>query len=73
MGGHHGAVLQFHIREETLVALDHLHQTGERFDEQVLRRLSPLGWEHINLTGDYVWSSDIIRGPDGLRPLILQP
>lgn len=54
-------------------ALDHLHQTGERFNEQVLRRLSPLGWEHINLTGDYVWSSDIIRGPDGLRPLILQP
>jgi TnpA family transposase len=47
-------------------ALDHLHQAGERFDEQILRHLSPLGWDHINLTGDYVWSSDILRGPDGL-------
>jgi hypothetical protein len=34
-------------------ALEHLHQAGEHFDEQVLRRLSPspLGWDHIDLTG----------------------
>jgi TnpA family transposase len=54
-------------------ALNHLHLAGERFDEQVLRRLSPLGWEHINLTGDYVWSSDVTLDGDGLRPLILHP
>ena len=47
-------------------ALEHLHQAGEHFDEQVLRRLSrsPLGWDHIDLTGGYVWSSDFVRGPD---------
>ena len=50
-----------------------LLQAGERFDEQLLRHLSPLDWEHINLTGDYLWSSDIIRGADGMRPLILSP
>jgi len=54
-------------------ALDHLLQAGGRFDEQLLRHLSPLGWEHINLTGDYVWSSDVIRGADGMQPLILSP
>ena len=29
---------------------------GTFIDDQRLRRLSPLGWDHINLTGDYVWS-----------------
>lgn len=24
-------------------------------DEELLSHLSPLGWEHINLTGDYLW------------------
>jgi hypothetical protein len=24
--------------------------------------LSPLGWEHINLTGDYVWRPDVASG-----------
>jgi hypothetical protein len=24
-------------------------------DQTVLQHLSSLGWEHINLTGDYVW------------------
>jgi hypothetical protein len=25
--------------------------------DQLLAHLSPLGWEHINLTGDYVWNT----------------
>ena len=24
-------------------------------DAELLKYLSPLGWEHINLTGDYQW------------------
>jgi hypothetical protein len=33
--------------------------------------LSPLGWEHINLTGDYVWSSADVAAEnhDGFRTL----
>jgi hypothetical protein len=33
--------------------------------------LSPLGWEHVNLTGDYVWGApqDMSENPVGLRPL----
>jgi hypothetical protein len=28
---------------------------GKLANEGMLQFLSPLGWEHINLTGDYVW------------------
>ncbi len=31
--------------------------------------LSPLGWEHINLTGDYHWETSPTLGPDQFRPL----
>jgi TnpA family transposase len=32
-----------------------LKKHGGVVDEQLLQHLSPLGWEHINLTGDYIW------------------
>ena len=28
-------------------------------DPNLLQHLSPLGWQHINLTGDYVWNEAI--------------
>ena len=28
-----------------------------------------LGWQHINLTGDYLWGADGSLGSDGFRPL----
>jgi hypothetical protein len=34
-----------------------------------LAHLSPLGWEHINLTGDYHWETLPTLGPDQFRPL----
>jgi hypothetical protein len=30
---------------------------GHTVDDALLQYLSPLGWEHINLTGDYLWRS----------------
>ncbi|GAB79770.1 hypothetical protein EB105725_03_00820 [Shimwellia blattae DSM 4481 = NBRC 105725] len=27
-------------------------------NDQLLSHLSPLGWEHINLTGDYIWRNN---------------
>lgn len=38
-------------------------------DDELLRYLSPLGWEHINLTGDYLWKSRIKIGVGKFRPL----
>ena len=39
--------------------------------DHLLTHLSPLGWEHINLTGDYVWSSadGATENYDGFRAL----
>jgi len=39
------------------------------FDPALLRHLSPLGWEHVNLTGDYTWRSDRRVAKGGFRPL----
>jgi len=36
-------------------AVDHLRDQGQHPVPGDLAHLSPLGWEHINLTGDYHW------------------
>jgi len=38
-------------------------------DEALIPQLSPLGWDHINLTGDYVWSDSVSLDPEGFMPL----
>jgi len=42
---------------------------GQAVDTSLLQYLSPLGWEHINLTGDYVWRSSSRLGAGKFRPL----
>jgi hypothetical protein len=36
-------------------------------------RIAPLGWQHVNLTGDYLWGVDNNLAPDGFRPLRGEP
>lgn len=36
-------------------AIDSLRAEGLEISDEQLGHLSPLGWEHINLTGDYTW------------------
>jgi hypothetical protein len=50
-------------------ALDHLRKQGHHPAPGDLAHLSPLGQEHVNLTGDYQWDSSPILGPDQFRPL----
>ncbi len=38
--------------------VDSLKRKGIEINDQLLSHLSPLGWEHINLTGDYIWQSN---------------
>jgi TnpA family transposase len=52
----HRAVMTFHAR-------------GELIDGALLARLAPLGWEHVALTGDYVWEKVPTLDADGFRPL----
>lgn len=36
-------------------AIHSLEQSGQFIEPNLLQYLSPLGWEHISLTGDYIW------------------
>jgi hypothetical protein len=47
----------------------------EDVPDQLLAHLSPLGWEHLNLTGDYIWSAErpVTERRDGFRPLRAAP
>ena len=42
---------------------------GQPVDDTLFQYLSPLGWEHINLTGDYLWRSSAKVGAGKFRPL----
>jgi TnpA family transposase len=47
-------------------ATTHLAQAGD-LDATLLQHLSPLGWEHINLIGNYTWKPPV--KPGRYRPL----
>ncbi len=46
-----------------------LKNRGQKIDDDLLQHLSPLGWEHINLTGDYVWPSHKASSSNNFRLL----
>ena len=37
------------------LAAEYLRQKGQAVEDAVLSHAAPLGWEHISLTGDYLW------------------
>jgi TnpA family transposase len=51
-------------------AVDHLRRQGRIIPPAVLKHVSPLSWEHINLTGTYAWGEQPVL-VDGFRPLRL--
>ena len=50
-------------------ALDAARGRGDIIPDALLAHLAPLGWQHINLTGDFLWGADTVVEPDGFRPL----
>ncbi|HGJ5873774.1 MAG TPA: Tn3 family transposase, partial [Arsenophonus apicola] len=46
-----------------------LKRKGLKIKEQLLLHVSPLGGEHIDLTGDYIWRSNRIPASGKLRRL----
>src|SRR6202795_1838000 len=48
-------------------AVQHLRAQGVHVPDDLLAHVAPLGWEHIALTGDYVWAS--ANPLPGFRPL----
>jgi hypothetical protein len=52
-------------------AVEELKKRGEVVPEEYLPHITPLGWEHINLIGQYSFSHQSARSLDNLRPLRL--
>ncbi|WP_306532635.1 Tn3 family transposase [Geobacter sp.] len=50
-------------------AVQSLRVSGRPVDDSLLMHLSPLGWEHINLTGDYIWRQSRLVEEGKFRPL----
>jgi hypothetical protein len=50
-------------------AIRSMKEHGQQVDEELLQHLSPLGWEHINLTGDYHWQPGRKMAKGKYRPL----
>ena len=50
-------------------AVQALRDSGQNINETLLPHCSPLGWEHINLTGDYLWRQNRIVEQGKFRPL----
>lgn len=48
---------------------DELRRQGRVFSDDLLRHVAPLSWEHIGLTGDYIWGDADRPNPGELRPL----
>lgn len=44
-----------------------LKSKGRSAGDDLVRHVAPLGWEHISLTGDYVWPAAPVSGPRPLR------
>jgi TnpA family transposase len=60
-------------------AVDQLRAEGSIIADELLAHIAPLGWEHISLTGDYVWTPiDDLKGSfralrTGLSPFLQAP
>jgi len=50
-------------------AVNHLRSQGMEITDHHLEHLTPLGWEHISLTGDYVWNPNLTTNLTNLRDL----
>jgi TnpA family transposase len=53
------------------LAIQHLRFNSQLVDDDLLKYLSPLGWEHINFTGDYLWQQSKHLEPGKYRPLLV--
>lgn len=52
-------------------AIAHLRAKGEAVPDELLAHTSPVGWEHIGLSGDFLWER-AASTPVGRRPLNLE-
>ena len=61
-----------YVRVSSLAYLERVVQAlrdAGNADDSLLPHLSPLGWEHINLTGNYSWQQNKQVEQGNFRPL----
>lgn len=51
-------------------AVAHLRRMGEQVTDALLAHSSPVDWEHVGLSGDFLWDRASAL-PSGRRPLNL--
>lgn len=56
-----------------VAAFDSLRSRGQPLSREIAKHIAPLGWEHISLTGDYIWSERGRPAAGQLRPLRRPP
>ena len=54
-------------------AFESLRRDGQPLRPDIMRHVAPLGWEHISLTGDYIWNERSQPTDGQLRPLRRPP
>ncbi|WP_168077631.1 Tn3 family transposase, partial [Caulobacter sp. SSI4214] len=50
-------------------AVDHLRTNGQDAPDRLIAHLSSMSWQHIGLTGDYLWRDAAPAAAVGERPL----
>jgi hypothetical protein len=68
-----GAVNCCGVNHWNTVYMEHaiaaLRGHGIAIDDEALSHLSPIGWERVNLTGDYTWQASGRLRTGSFRPL----
>jgi Tn3 transposase DDE domain len=54
-------------------AFESLRRDGQPLRPDIMKHVAPLGWEHISLTGDYIWNERSQPTDGQLRPLRRPP
>jgi hypothetical protein len=52
-------------------AIAHLMRQEEIIPAEYVKHISPIAWDHISLTGDYIWNFNHTTNLDTLRALRL--
>ena len=50
-------------------AVRFLKEQGRPLDEELLKHVAPVHWNHIGLTGDYIWRQNRRVEKGGFRPM----
>jgi TnpA family transposase len=54
-------------------AVAYLRSSGDHIPDELLAHISPVGWNHIGFSGDFLWDRAAISALKGRKPLNIRP